>query len=184
MIAEKRVYEEEVAPEAFLPGEESQPDFPRLVGGGFAATAAMTGVMYVGPWLGLANIDLAGMLGMMLTGEMPRLFGVSWWAGMVWHFINGAVLFPLIYAYLVLPGRGSRTAPAVAGVMFGVLLWSVLQVIVMPLMGAGIFARYLTNPGLVIFGSLLVHVVYGAILGAIVRLRSARFIEITQTRAA
>jgi len=110
--------------------------------------------MYKGaPMMGLPKMDIAAMLGQILGG---------WTPGMMMHFANGVVIFPLIYAYLLfsrLPG-----APAVKGITWGVVLWVVAQLVVMPMMGAGIFG--LKMGGIMsAFGSLIGHVVYGALLG-------------------
>jgi uncharacterized membrane protein YagU involved in acid resistance len=100
-------------------------------------------------------MDIAAMLGTMLGG---------WGMGMVMHVLNGVVIFPLIYAYFLfgkLPG-----APYLKGILCGLSLWLVAQLVVMPMMGAGVFG--LKTSGIMsAFGSLMGHVVYGALLGAI-----------------
>jgi hypothetical protein len=104
-----------------------------------------------GPMMGLPKMDIAAMLG-------------SWGMGMVMHVLNGTVIFPLLYAYLLfgkLPG-----APYLKGILWGVTLWLMAQLVVMPMMGAGVFG--LKMGGFVsAFGSLLGHIVYGAVLGSI-----------------
>ncbi len=103
--------------------------------------------------MGLPKMDIAAMLGQILGG---------WTPGMMMHFANGVLIFPLIYAYLLFsrfPG-----APAVKGVTWGGVLWVMAQLIVMPMMGAGVFG--LKMGGIMsAFGSLIGHVVYGALLG-------------------
>jgi uncharacterized membrane protein YagU involved in acid resistance len=87
------------------------------------------------------------------------MLGGSWWAGLLTHFVNGTIIFPLIYAFLlygILPG-----SPAVKGMIWGVVLWLLAQVVVMPVMGAGFFSGSL----LAALGSLMGHLVYGALLG-------------------
>lgn len=164
----------------------SQPDIRSVVFGGVAATLVMTAVTYGGPWLGVPNFDIAAMLGAMLTGGTPEKFAAAWWAGFGWHVLNGVLVFPLLYASLFLPARrvSTRGARVARGTLWGVLLWVVAQALVMPMMGGGFFSHQTLHPVLVVFGSLLSHVCYGATLGRIARLRSARFIEITQNRAA
>jgi uncharacterized membrane protein YagU involved in acid resistance len=80
------------------------------------------------------------------------------------HFINGTIIFPLIYAYVlygVLPG-----GPTVKGMTWGVILWLLAQSVVMPMMGGGFFSA---NAGgvMAVVGSLLGHLIYGGLLGAI-----------------
>ena len=75
------------------------PNPVRAMAGGLAGTIVMTAMMYVvAPMMGL-RMDIAEMLGSML--------GNNWMAGMMMHFVNGTIIFPLIYTYLLyawLPG--------------------------------------------------------------------------------
>ena len=95
-----------------------------------------------------------------------------WIMGMALHFINGMVIFPLIYAYLlygVLPG-----SHWVKGILWGVILWFVAQVMVMPLMGMGLFSSQAPQPVLSVLGSLMGHLIYGAVFGALAGVQSVR----------
>jgi len=81
---------------------------------------------------------------------------------MMMHFIDGTIIFPLIYAYLlfrVLPGGAT-----LKGIEWGLILWFLAQVIVMPMMGGGFFSA---NVGgmMAAGGSLIGHAIYGALLG-------------------
>jgi hypothetical protein len=85
----------------------------RAILGGFVGTLAITMLMYKGaPMMGMPKMDIAAMLGQMLGG---------WAMGMVMHFLNGTVIFPLIYAYLLFPRLPG--APALKGMAWGVILW-------------------------------------------------------------
>lgn len=121
--------------------------------GGLVGTPAMTVLMCVlAPTLGV-NTDIAGMLGEMLGG---------WRMGMLVHILNGVVIFPLAFAFLFyrfLPG----TAVA-KGIAFGALLWLTSQLVVMPIMGAGLFSNRIGGTRAVA-ASLVGHVVYGLFLG-------------------
>src|SRR5438552_17180076 len=105
-------------------------NFGRAALVGFVGTLVMTAMMYmVAPMMGL-HMDIAAMLGSMLGG--------SWVAGMVLHVVNGTLIFPTIYAYALagwLPG-----SPAIKGTIWGIALWLIAQVAVMPMMGAGLFS--------------------------------------------
>ena len=138
-----------------------RPNVTRLVLGGLVGTMAMTAMMYmVAPMMGV-RMDIAAMLGSMLGG--------SWAAGMAMHFINGTVLFPLVYGYLLvsrLPGP-----PLLRGALWGVVLWLIAQTMVMPMMGAGLFSA--AAGGMVAaVGSLVGHVLYGTILGTVSEARA------------
>jgi uncharacterized membrane protein YagU involved in acid resistance len=121
--------------------------------GGLIGTPAMTGLMYaLAPVIGV-NTDVATMLGEVLGG---------WGMGMLVHILNGAVIFPLAFAfffYRFLPG-----SLVTKGIAFGVLLWLTSQLVVTPLMGAGFFSAHVGGLKAVA-ASLLGHVVYGWFLG-------------------
>ena len=128
----------------------------RAVLGGLAGTLAMTAMMYlVAPMMGL-HMDIAAMLGSMLGG--------SWVAGMMMHIVNGAVIFPAIYA-LALYDRLSGS-PAMRGTVWGVALWLVAQVMVVPMMGGGLFSSAMGGM-MAAVGSLVGHLLYGSLLGVV-----------------
>jgi uncharacterized membrane protein YagU involved in acid resistance len=93
----------------------------------------------------------------MLAGAMGG-FTILGWAG---HLMIGVVL-ALIYANVVLrllPGH-----PAARGALFSLAPWLMAQIVVMPMMGMGLFSGSMIMAG----GSLVGHLVYGAVLGAAV----------------
>jgi hypothetical protein len=139
----------------------------RAILAGFVATLVMTMMMYIAPLMGMPKMDIAAMLGSMLGGgQMPAAMSGNWWAGMVIHFVNGTVIFPLIYAYLLyawLPG-----SPWAKGLTWGMILFLLAQAVVMPMMGMGFFSSKAPQPLMAVFGSLIGHAIYGIILGAIV----------------
>lgn len=134
-----------------------KPDTRRAMLGGFVGTVAITLLMYlVAPMMTGQPMDIAAMLG--------PFTGAGWIGGMLLHFLNGTVIFPLIYVYAlyaVLPG-----GPTMKGVAWGVALWLLAQIIAMPMMGGGFFSA---NAGgsPAVMGSLIGHLVYGALLGII-----------------
>jgi len=131
-------------------------NFGRAALGGFVGMLAMTAMMYmVAPMMGL-HMDIAAMLG--------KALGVGWAAGLVMHFVNGTLIFPAVYAFVLassLPG-----GPVVKGTMWGVILWLIAQLVVMPMMGAGVFSSEMGGM-MAAGGSLVGHLLYGALLGAI-----------------
>lgn len=127
---------------------------PRVVGAGVVATLVMTAVgLFVAPMMGMPAMNPAEML----AGPMGGFLALGWAA----HLMIGVTL-GLIYAALVaehLPGQ-----PAVRGTVFSLAPWLMAQLVVMPMMGMGVFSGSATMA----MGSLIGHVVYGAVLGAIV----------------
>lgn len=125
-----------------------------------------------GYWLegfrGLPRFDIAETGKRYLGGEKP-----GWWVvGITFHLANGALLGLLysatvhkILASLPVPGTASGV---VGGLLYGCLVWLILMnLIVFPRSGAGMFAR---NTGSYRLGlvTLLLHALFGIVLGAIV----------------
>lgn len=77
-----------------------KPNTGKAILGGLAGTVLMTLMMYyAAPMMMGLKMDIAAMLGSMM--------GNSWTLGMMAHFFNGTIIFPLIYAfvlYRLLPG--------------------------------------------------------------------------------
>ncbi len=130
-----------------------QPNVTRVIAGGVLGTLVMTMVgLYVAPMMGMPPMNPAEML----AGAMGGMAILGWVA----HLMIGTVL-ALIYAYVALP---YLPGPAVArGALFSLAPWLMAQVVVMPMMGMGLFSGSMTMAG----GSLIGHLVYGAVLGAV-----------------
>jgi uncharacterized membrane protein YagU involved in acid resistance len=133
--------------------QNMKPNLSMALVGGVLGTPAMTALMYVlAPVFGV-NTDIVTMLGEMLGG---------WRMGMLVHILNGAIIFPAVFAFLLyrfLPG-----SPIAKGTTFGVLLWLTSESVVLPIMGAGFFSAHIGGLKAAV-ASLLGHVVYGWFLG-------------------
>jgi hypothetical protein len=80
------------------------------------------------------------------------------------HFLNGTVIVPAIYVYALyarIPG-----SDALRGTAWGVVLWLVAQLVVMPMLGAGVFSSAMGGM-MAVIGSLVGHVLDGSLLGVI-----------------
>ena len=134
-----------------------QVNLKNAVIGGAAGTVVMTAMtLYVAPMMTGMPMDIAAMLSGMLGGS----YALGWLA----HIMMGVVVFPLIYALAVvnfLPGSGLWR-----GLLFGIGLWVAAVLVVMPMAGAGFL---MANIGgmMAVMASLLGHLVYGGLLGAI-----------------
>ena len=126
-----------------------------------------------GYWLegirGLPRFDIAEAGKRYLGGEKP-----GWWAvGIIFHLANGALL-GLLYTATLRPALmsvldNSLISGVVGGLLYGVLVWLILMnLIVFPLSGAGVFGRNAGDSRLLIV-TLLLHCAFGVALGAIVR---------------
>lgn len=143
-----------------------KPTIGKAIFAGFVATLALTALMYMGPMMGMPKMDIAGMLGSLFNGmEMVGEYSTQWWMGMTMHFINGAIIFPLIYVfvlYRILPGPN-----VVKGMTWGFILFVLAQVMVMPMVGMGVFTSAAPNQMMMVMGSLIGHLLYGAVFGGL-----------------
>jgi hypothetical protein len=126
----------------------------RLIWAGVAATVVMTAMMmFVAPLMGV-HMDIAASLAGMMS--MP------WAVGLAAHMMLGVIVFPLVYAF-VLVGRVPGS-PVLRGLIFGSVLWLMMEAAVMPMLGAGFFG--VNGPGMMgAVAALMAHLAYGAILG-------------------
>lgn len=133
-----------------------KPNIWKAIAGGFIGTVMFTLMMrFVAPMMGV-RMDIVAKLGEMThTGMVGGLFI---------HFLNGTVIFPLLYVYLLyrwLPG-----APWRKGLLWGVILWLGVETVMMPMMGGGIFSMEMGGMKAVM-AAFIGHLVYGAVLGAV-----------------
>lgn len=125
--------------------------------GGLAGFWMMSLIMkYAVPMMVGQSINFAAMLGGMIGGIYE--------IGLVIHVVLGVLIFPLIYACLLfrfLPG-----VPLVKGLLFGQMLWLITATMVMPMIGIGFFMTEIGGIK-VALAVLIVHWVYGALLGGV-----------------
>ncbi|HYB98874.1 MAG TPA: DUF6789 family protein [Candidatus Limnocylindrales bacterium] len=138
---------------------------PRAMAAGFVGTLLVTIAVYAFAAVGYPQSGLTELFGGILFENEPERFSWSWWVMMAWHFNFGAVLFPHIYAMFLsreLPG-----APWQKGLLMGLGLATLVELLFKPLFGMGLFSGQLPNPAIAVFASYLVHAIYGVTLGAI-----------------
>jgi len=134
----------------------NKPNLTKALGAGIAGTIVMTLFAATAPLMGMPEMNIPKML----AGFMGFPTVVGWLA----HFMIGTIL-ALAYAFVLiskLPGK-----PVVRGILFGLIPWFMAQILVNPMMGAGVFAVNTPAPMLMVAGSLMGHVVYGAIVGLV-----------------
>ena len=127
---------------------------------GLVATAVMTALWLVEPQLGLARLAVGNILSTLLA-VATAYASVGPAVGWTIHLVIGVTL-ALIYAAAFvgrLPGP-----PITRGLLYGLLIFLLAQLVFAPLVGAGTFSR--GDPPTLI-GSLIGHLVYGGLLGAI-----------------
>ena len=128
----------------------------RVLAAGLAGTVVMTALMLMGPLMGMPEMNI----GKMLAGFTGVPIALGW----VMHLMIGEIL-AFFYVYVCstrLPGT-----PLLRGAIYGMIPWLVAEVVVNPMMGAGIFAINTPAPMMMVMGSLMGHVAYGAVVGAV-----------------
>jgi hypothetical protein len=110
------------------------------------------------------------MMPAVIEMAIPALYGLSGGlAGWVVHMAHSAILgvvFAAIAGTGVVSGVGRS---AVAGLVYGVVLWAVLAALVMPIWLQTLgFPAAPPFPNFALPGSLPAHAVYGVLLGALV----------------
>ena len=127
-------------------------DFKKAIIGGIFATAVMSLLIIVSPFLGFQRISVWEIIANVI--KAPIIFG---W---VIHFLIG-IFFALIYAFLLRKKIfGKIKIPAIKGMFFGFLIFIFAQIFA--------FLRSGLNLELLL-GSFIGHIIYGFILGVIVR---------------
>lgn len=130
---------------------------------GFAAGYVMAlGAYWLEGLVGIPRLDF-GHTGMKYLGGEKAGF---WFVGILFHLVD-SILLALLYAVVVYPHIAHVVAAgAIAGAVYGAVLWLLLaMLVVMPLMGSGLFGGRTGSPRPAI-ASLVLHLVYGVILGA------------------
>jgi hypothetical protein len=127
---------------------------------GLTATAVMTMITMVGPFMGLPPMNPAAMLSEML--------GLPMVAGWSMHFMIG-VIFALTYSFLF-NNRVSISNTIVKGSVFGFGVFVFAQ-IAMAMMSAlmGPMPALEGSMGLMILGSIMGHIVFGIVVAQFVK---------------
>ena len=131
---------------------------PRAIIGGFIGTVVFTLMMrFLAPMMIGHPMDIAAVLG--------AFTGLGTPAGMVMHFLLGAIGFAIGYLIVgpYLPGPSW-----LRGVTFMVGVWFLAGLIAMPILGVGLFFGGAKEA----MAALIGHIVLGAILGMFAQLPS------------
>jgi uncharacterized membrane protein YagU involved in acid resistance len=127
-------------------------NFARAVAAGMVATLVMTAVgLWIAPLMGMPAMNPADML----AGSMGGSILLGWAA----HVMIGTVL-ALGYAIVapLIPGP-----LALRGALYAIAPFLAAQILVMPMMGMPVFS----GSAVLAMGSLVGHLVYGAVLGQV-----------------
>ena len=103
----------------------------------------------------MPDIDIIGMLSKAMGGSMAM--------GWATHFMIGILgygfMYAFVFSYLPLGGHVKR------GLVLGLAGWLMMMMAVMPMMGAGLFGMSLPSGIMVPIVTMVLHAVFGAVLG-------------------
>jgi uncharacterized membrane protein YagU involved in acid resistance len=125
---------------------------------GVLGTLAMTMLFFLEPLLGLPKMSEGGILSTVMSASVAHL-PVGFVGGWIIHFAAGIGL-ALLYAAVVQPRLPGPSV--VRGMLYGALVFVGAQLVLMPLVGAGVFSR--GDAGRLL-GSLAGHLLYGGVVG-------------------
>jgi len=153
-------------------------DIPKGLLAGLAATivlSVLSVLMVLKAMMGLMpQLDLPKMIaGMMGSPDQPLI-------GWIVHLMMGIVIYGVAIAALhsKLPG----TSRVGHGIMLGVIGWLIMMLVLMPMVGAGLFG---INMGMLApMMTLVLHLIFGAVLGWVYgRLVASRDVPISRAHA-
>lgn len=123
---------------------------------GFVATVVLSALMLMKTMMGvMPELNPIKMIADMLGGPPA----VGW----VMHFMIGTVLWGSLFVWLnpTLPGESHW----LKGIVFSAGAWLIMMIVMMPMAGAGFFGSHLGMTAPVM--TLMLHVVFGLVLGAV-----------------
>ena len=123
---------------------------------GVVATAVLSALMMLKGMMGMMpDLDVIGML----SGMMGTKAAMGWIA----HFMIGAV-YGLIFAGVF--GTVDTGGAVLRGIGLGIVGWLVMMIVLMPMAGGGLFGLSMPSGMMVPVATLMLHVIFGAVLGA------------------
>ncbi|MBE0509850.1 MAG: DUF2938 family protein [Chromatiales bacterium] len=125
---------------------------------GLAATVVLSVLMVVKGMMGLMpDVDVIQML----AKQMSSGTAMGWVA----HFMIGVVGYGIVYARLFskLPFGGH----ALRGLVLGVAGWLAMMLMLMPMMGAGLFGLQMPSGMMAPVATLMLHAIFGVVLGLV-----------------
>ena len=123
---------------------------------GLIATVVLSALMLLKGMMGLMpDLDVIAMIaGMMGTGAMM---------GWIAHFMIGAV-YGLVFAQVF--GVMDSTSATIRGVGLGIAGWLIMMIVLLPMAGCGFFGLAMPSGMMIPVATLMLHVIFGAVLGA------------------
>ncbi len=125
---------------------------------GLVATVVLSLLMVLKKMVGLMpDLNVIAMLAKQM-GTGPLM-------GWVAHFMIGVVGYGIVYGLIF--SKLPLGAHAVRGMALGVVGWLIMMVVLMPMMGGGLFGTQMPSGMMVPVATLILHLIFGAVLGVV-----------------
>ena len=151
-------------------------DTGRAIAAGAIGTAVMTALLLVEPSIGLPQIAVGELLSTAMSVGVAHL-SIGAAGGWLLHLVVGVALALVYASFFAARLPGSQVA---RGALFGAMVFVIAQLFFMPFVGAGIFSR---GDLQLLTGSLIGHLVYGAVVGWIYGLESHESERVRRAKA-
>jgi hypothetical protein len=137
---------------------------------GLLATSAATALMVAAPTVGLPRVDGPWLLARAMVGDAP-----DWTFArlMAWvMYLAGGSMLAIAWARGV--ARQNPRSGTVSGLMSAVAPWILMQTVVLPLSGHGVFGLHTAHPVGQALVTLVGALLYGALVGGLVHRQVVR----------
>lgn len=123
---------------------------------GFTATVVLSVLMMLKGKMGLMpDLNVIAMLASQMGGTPT----IGWLAHFMIGVVGYGIAYALLFSELALGGHAMR------GLALGVVGWLVMMVLVIPMMGAGLFGLQMASGIMVPVATLMLHAIFGIVLG-------------------
>ena len=151
---------------------------------GAVATIVMTLLAYAPLLIRFPAMDFAGLYGSFFYHhQVPPAGSERWWVGMIWHFFNLTLIAPIAYDFLI-EKQFLPNIPWVKGLAMGGLIWFIVEAVVSPLSGEGLFSAAMPAAYWLVLVNLISQLVYGYVLESMCRVRLVHAIYLREREAA
>jgi hypothetical protein len=127
------------------------------IAAGLIATAVLSLLMIVKGMMGV-------MPGLNVIAMLAATMGTGTTMGWVAHFVIG-IGYGVVFSRF--SQGGDMTKAALKGIVLGIVGWTAMMILLMPMMGKGLFGVEIASDLLIVpLATLMLHVIFGAVLGA------------------
>jgi hypothetical protein len=147
-------------------------DWLKGIAAGIVATVALSVLMVLKQQMGLVpQLNPIEMLTGLAGASTPAM-------GWLLHFLIGTVVWGTLFLFL--DASLPQNSHWINGILLGISAWLLVMIAVMPLAGAGLFG--LAFGAITPIVTLVLHVIYGAVLGGIYGLEHPEATGVLQMR--